>query len=110
MPDTESEGPVVSVQRDMDPAEPATGEEEPLVPIMGTVTLKHSMYPKGYELEVPGLGTIPNMGTKRVDVVQAANFEIATNQKWPDGEEGKRDLTIQIPPPEPEPEVKEVKK
>jgi hypothetical protein len=113
MPDQESSVPVVSVPKDTDRDAPVAtdatssvdlvGEDDKPVldlkisdtanlPAVGTVYMKNFRYPEGYILEVPGLGGVPNMGSKEVDVVQVTNYEAQTLQEF-DRDKG---LTVEI--------------
>jgi hypothetical protein len=119
MPDKESNDPVVSVPKDTDRVDPVQSpttdttsstplvdeEEKPVLdlkipeganlPAVGTVFMKNHRYPEGTIIEVPGLGGIPNMGSKEVDQNQVYTYEAQTLQKW-DG-----DLTVEIKDTEP---------
>lgn len=90
MSDTESGVPVGSVQEDKDPGAPEESEKPELVkehelnwklpenhPLrkVGTVYMKDDRYPEGTIIEVPGLGGVPNGGSKEVDEVQTSMFQ-----------------------------------
>jgi hypothetical protein len=114
MPEQESSGPVVSVPKDTDPVAPAAAtdatssidlvdendkpvldlkiREDADLPAVGTVYMRNHRYPEGYILEVPGLGGIPNMGSKEVDQVQVANYESINMQTF----NRDKGLTIEI--------------
>lgn len=103
MPEDEVPGSVVSVT-DKDPVDT---EPDPLhitlppsdVPIVGKVWMKNEMHPEGTIIEVPGLGGIPNGGSKEVDYTMAIMYEQATHKKWPVKDGKAQDLHIQVPPP-----------
>jgi len=120
MPESKNGGSVVSVPKDTDRVEPVPslttdttssvdlvdeGEELVLdlkipddanLKAVGTVFMKNHRYPPGTIIEIPGLGGIPNMGSKEVDQIQVSTYEAQCFKKW-DG-----DLTVEIKDVEPE--------
>lgn len=122
MPDQVNSGPVVSAKdtdrvaqsTDTTTTVDLTGEDEKPVldlkirkdanlPAVGTVYMRNHRYPEGYILEVPGLGGIPNMGSKEVDLAQVTMYEMLCNQKF-DKDKG---LTVETKDTEPTKEVTE---
>lgn len=90
MSDTNAEeDPVVSVE-DTDRVDPSP------IPIVAKVSVKNPRYPDGELIEVIGLGTVPNGGSKDVDFIMATNYEIATGQKWPMKGDKPQDLVIEV--------------
>jgi hypothetical protein len=70
---------------------------KPDVPIVGTVTIHHPIFVEGAIIEIPGLGGIPNGGSKEINLVQATLYEQATGNKWPTKGGKPQNLVINIP-------------
>lgn len=96
----DTQGPVVSV----DDTDPVDREEDPLhitlpesdVPVIGKVWMSHFMHPEGTMIEVPGLGGVPNGGSKEVDYTMAVMYEQATQKKWPVQDGKPQDLHVEV--------------
>lgn len=97
MPDDTGPGDQVPQPvEEADVPEEAQDEEASTVPIIGKVYMNHTMYPEGALLEVPGLGSIPNGGSKDVTLVMGIQYEQATGQKWPTKDNKPVDLIVEV--------------
>lgn len=103
MPDPESEVvPVVSV-KDMGAVEREEVQvldikvpENSELPAIAKVYVKNPRYPEGTIIEVPGLGGVPNFGSKEITFVQAVQFEQINGKPWPVSNGKPEDLTIEV--------------